>query len=52
MGTTCLQRAPAQYYPPAEYWDPQLLARLLATIQTNMVQDKLTSHQTDKYNAW
>jgi hypothetical protein len=35
-GTTCLQRALAQQSPPAEPLDPQWLARLLATIQTNM----------------
>jgi hypothetical protein len=33
----CLQRAPAQQSPPAEHPDPLWLARLLATIQANMV---------------
>jgi hypothetical protein len=36
-GTTFLQRAPAQQSPPAEHLSPQWLARLLATIHTNMV---------------
>jgi hypothetical protein len=36
-GTTCLQRAPTQQSPPTEHLGPLWLARLLATIQTNMV---------------
>jgi hypothetical protein len=36
-GTTFLQLAPAQQSPPAEPLDPLWLARLLTTIQTNMV---------------
>jgi hypothetical protein len=37
MGTTCLQRAPAQHSPPSEPLDPLWLARLLASIQTDIV---------------
>jgi hypothetical protein len=49
--TTCLQRALAQYFPPTGYWGPRSLARLLEAIQTNMVYEKVTSHQTEEYNA-
>jgi hypothetical protein len=50
-GTTCLQRAPAQQSPPTEHLDPLWLARLLATIQTSTVSQKLTSHQTAEQNV-
>jgi hypothetical protein len=45
-GTTCLQRALAQYLELVDLQAPQSLARLLATLQTNIAHDKLTSHQT------
>jgi hypothetical protein len=50
-GTTCLQRALAQQSPPAEHLGSQWLARLFATIQTNIIWQKLTSHQTAEHNA-
>jgi hypothetical protein len=45
-GTTCLQRAPAQFLQPVVLWAIRSLARLLTTIHTNIVHEKLTSHQT------